>query len=202
MLPNYRMEMRIVVKIAVLTALLTSTLVAGNRMAPLFELETLDGSEVSMEKLLEQGPVIIEFWATYCKTCDEELDLLNELMPEFEERNVSVLGISIDSPRNQSKIKPIVNSRKWTMPIPLDPESKVKSKYGVKTLPTLYIVSQEGEIVYSRIGYSPTMGEKILEIVRDLTPEPEEIPPMESSPCKEDSTGVEQNEGSGGTQNE
>jgi peroxiredoxin len=185
------MELRIMAKIIALTVLLTSALLGGNRMAPLFELETLDGSEVSMESLLEQGPVIIEFWATYCKTCDEELDLLNELMPEFEERNVSVLGISIDSPRNQSKIKPLVNSRKWTMPIPLDPESAVKSKYGVKTLPTLYIVSQEGEIVYSRIGYSPTMGEKIMEIVRDLTPEPEEIPPTETSPCEEDSTGVE-----------
>ncbi len=181
--------MRISLAFALLTSMLAQTVLADGRTAPKFELETLDGETISLQALLEKGPVIIEFWATYCKTCDEELDLLNELLPDLEERGVSVLGISIDSPRNQSKIRPIVSSRKWKIPIPLDPESKVKSRYGVKTLPTLYIISSDGEIVYSRVGYAPTMGEKIMEIIAELTPEPEETTPPKPDPCEDDSTG-------------
>jgi hypothetical protein len=89
----------------------------------------------------------------------------------------------------------MVNAHKWKMPIPLDPESKVKTQYGVRTLPTLYIIDQEGEIVFSRVGYSPSMGDKIMDIISDLTPEPGEIPevptPLEPAPCEDDSAGAE-----------
>jgi len=80
-----------------LACMLPYPLLAG-RKAPNFKLKNLDGKYISLDSLLKRGPVILDFWATWCTYCDEELDLLNELQKEFQNL-VTVVAISIDNPR-------------------------------------------------------------------------------------------------------
>ena len=145
------------------------SLMSGSMQAPSFTLRAIDGTTCSLDSLLERGPVVINFWATWCKHCSEEMDMLNELYSELQGNGVTVLGISVDGPRSVSKVKPMAQSRKWNLPILLDTKGEIKAKYRVLALPTLFVVDRTGKVVYTRMGYSPSLKEKIRELLMELT---------------------------------
>jgi cytochrome c biogenesis protein CcmG/thiol:disulfide interchange protein DsbE len=85
---------------------------------------------------------------------------LNELYLEFCDQGVNFVGISIDGPRNQSKLKPFVNSLGVKYTVLLDINSEVASDFNVSSVPTLIIFDSEGEIVFLHEGFRP--GDDIL----------------------------------------
>lgn len=136
--------------------------------APRFNLKNLEGKFVSLGSLLQIGPVVVDFWATWCKYCDDELDLLNELYREIGDTLFTVAAISIDNPKALSKIRSIVKARKWRFPVLLDSDKKVKKRYKVIGLPTLFVINREGEIVWTRMGYHPSQKEELRELLVGL----------------------------------
>jgi peroxiredoxin len=133
--------------------------------APHFKLKNLDGKFVDLDSLLQIGPVVVDFWATWCKYCDDELDLLNDIYKEIGDTLFTVVAISIDNPKAVSKIRSIVSSRKWKFPVLLDSDKRVKKKYKVVGLPTLYVLNEEGEIVWTRMGYHPSQREELKKLI-------------------------------------
>ena len=80
---------------------------------PSVDIKTIDGRIINTSEF-ENGnsPIIMSFWATWCKPCKEELANINEVYEDWqEETNVKLIAISIDDMRNASKIKPLVNSK-------------------------------------------------------------------------------------------
>jgi len=135
---------------------------------PQFNLKNLDGNLVSLDSLLQIGPVVVDFWATWCKYCDDELDLLNELYKEIGDSLFTVVAISIDNPKAVSKIRSIVKARRWKFPVLFDSDKKVKKRYKVIGLPTLFVINREGEIVWTRMGYHPSQKEELKKLLMDL----------------------------------
>jgi len=144
-----------------------STLLFADK-APQFNLKNLDGKFVSLDSLLQIGPVVIDFWATWCKYCDDELDLLNELYKEIGDSLFTLVAVSIDNPKAISKIRSIVKARKWKFPILLDSDKKVKKRYKVIGLPTLYVINSEGNIVWTRMGYHPSQRDELRKLLMEL----------------------------------
>jgi thiol-disulfide isomerase/thioredoxin len=136
-------------------ALFLSLSQAQGATAPDFNLRTPEGKRVNLKELLEDGPVLLDFWATWCKPCIKAMPKLSSIHEDYGTRGLTVLGINEDGPRGQARVKPFVRSRKIPFPIALDPDGSVRSRMQVAALPTTVLVAQDGEIVLRQVGFSP-----------------------------------------------
>ena len=138
--------------------------------APDFALANIDGKDVNLTNLLAHGPVIIDFWATWCKPCIKGFPALQQLHEKYKEQGLTVVAISVDSPKSRSRVAPFIKSQKFTFEVLLDTEGKVAQKYNAVAIPRTVLVSREGQIVYTSVGYRPTNEEKLDEAVRSVLP--------------------------------
>ncbi len=122
---------------------------------PVFRLRDLDNQWKEYSDLKGEHLTVIDFWATWCQPCIRSIPLLNEISEDFTQRGVRFIGISIDGPRNQSKIKPFIQSIGVTYPILRDLNSDLMSELGITAVPTLIMLDSEGEVVYYHEGFRP-----------------------------------------------
>jgi len=136
--------------------------------APDFTLEDVDGNVIQLDVLLEKGPVLISFWALWCKMCIKELDALRPHYTEFDSLNTTLLAISQDKARSVSQVKPFAKSHKWEYTVILDPENIMRDLYHVQAMPTFFIIDQNKKIIFTHQGYKPGDEEIIITKVRKL----------------------------------
>jgi len=123
------------------------------KKAPNFKLEDLDDNIIELKSLLGKGPILISFWATWCKPCVEELSEFSKIFNEYSSRGFQMLAISTDNEKSLCKVKPFVKSKKYKFPVLLDTNSEVARKYQAQAVPYSVILDKEGNIVYSHLGY-------------------------------------------------
>jgi peroxiredoxin len=121
--------------------------------APAFALEAYGGGRIQLEDQLGQGPVIVDFWATWCAPCVQALPHLQALYGRFADQGLQVLAISQDDPRSQPKIGAFVRSRKLTFPVLLDADHRVARLFRVTGVPTTFLISATGRVVALQRGY-------------------------------------------------
>ena len=94
---------------------------------PQVELRTLDGDVIDMSELSNNGnPIIISFWATWCKPCLQELIAISEVYPDWQdETGVLLVAVSIDDAKSTAKVPTVVNGRGWEYQVMLDPNQDV-----------------------------------------------------------------------------
>jgi peroxiredoxin len=140
------------------------TVLSAGSKAPTFSLPALDGERVALRTYCgdtlnkpQINPfrhiVILSFWATYCEPCKKEIPELISIAQKYSADSVKVFCISIDK-EGASKVSPVVTERKYTLPILLDPYCKTAERYGVTSLPALFIIDPLGNISYSSSGYN------------------------------------------------
>ena len=119
-----------------------------------FSLKDLDHKTVSLSDIQGTNLTVIDFWATWCQPCIRSLPRLVEMSKEFESSGVQFVGISIDSPRNISKIKPFSRTMGIQYPVLLDPSGELMGELNVLAIPTLLIVDSDMNIVYTHEGFN------------------------------------------------
>jgi len=127
-----------------------STLAVGDE-APDFHLPTLDGGELSLSSLRGQV-VLVDFWATWCGPCRQEMPELQRLYEEFAGRGVEIVAINVDA--QPQAVAPYVHREGLTFPIVLGGAAE-RVRYRVTGVPTLFVVDQSGVIRYQHVGYAP-----------------------------------------------
>jgi len=92
---------------------------------PAVTLKTMDGKTVNTSQLSNDGkPFIIDFFATWCKPCNRELDAIAEVYEDWQkETGVKIFAVSIDQAQNINKVKPLVSNHGWEYDVLLDPNS-------------------------------------------------------------------------------
>lgn len=146
---------RTVNMLALLIVLITLSLCAkeSTKKAPDFTIRNLKGKNYTLSKNTGKGLVIINFWATWCLPCVEEMKELKRIKNQNSNLNIEYLSISIDDAKTATKVKSVVRTRKYPFTILLDPNQKVYKKYHSTGVPHLFLIDKKGNIVYSHNGY-------------------------------------------------
>jgi cytochrome c biogenesis protein CcmG/thiol:disulfide interchange protein DsbE len=159
-----------------LVCALTAYSQAGKKgKAPGFTLPDLEDEKVELKSLLEDGPVLISFWATHCKPCIKELNQLQKLYPEYKEKGFEILAIDVDGPRSVGSVKSKVKGLKWKFPVLFDINKDIYRKYQVLGIPHTVLIDQEGNIRYTHTTYRSGDEKTIWEKVDQLLAEQKEV---------------------------
>lgn len=154
--------------ILVLFALLAVS--AAKAQLPHMELNDIDGNKVQIDTIGTHGqPVIIDFFATWCKPCNRELSAISEVYKEWqEETGMRLVAVSIDQAQNIHKVKPLVDENGWEYEVLLDPNSDLKRAFGIQMIPYVLIIDGNGKIIYRHSGYTDGAEEELIETIRQI----------------------------------
>jgi peroxiredoxin len=143
---------------------------ATGRAVP-FKLKSVTGQSLELSRLLEQGPVLLDFWATWCKPCAVSLPELEGVHRRHAARGLTVIGVSVDGPRNYSKVRPFATRYGLTYPIALDEDGRLQQQYQVSAVPTSVLIGPDGRIVHFGQGFKPGDTERLeAEVEKLLAP--------------------------------
>jgi len=137
---------------------LTLTLFGGEetsqgKTAPDFILKDLSGDNYRLSGQFGKGPIVINFWATWCIPCIEELKQMKRIYEKYESRQVEFLAISVDDPKTVGRVTSFVKSHRYPFKILLDTNSNVMHLYQSEVPPYTVLIDTTGKIVYSHLGY-------------------------------------------------
>nr|WP_306443051.1 TlpA disulfide reductase family protein [Odoribacter splanchnicus] len=93
-----------------LTSLVWNLQLSGQMIPENVTLKQLDGKEITFKEAVQQGPVIVSFWATWCKPCQSELEALKDLEDSWKNK-VRIIAVSIDDARAMAKVKSLVKGK-------------------------------------------------------------------------------------------
>ena len=144
---------------------------ADRSAAPRFSIRTLSGKRLDLEQLRKKGPVLLDFWATWCKPCLGAIPELEAIHEEYAPRGLTVLGVSLDGPRNYAKLRPFAARLGITYPLAIDEEGLMQQRYQVRAMPTTILIDTAGVVVKVTQGYRPGDGDELRAAVRALLPE-------------------------------
>jgi thiol-disulfide isomerase/thioredoxin len=137
---------------------------------PNVDVKTVDGKILKTKDLTnEDKPMIISFWALWCKPCIKELTTISEVYPDWvKETGVKLVAVSIDDSRSTAKVQPFVDSKDWDYQVILDPNGDFKRAMNVNLVPHTFVLNGKGEIVWQHTSFSEGAELELIDIVRKV----------------------------------
>ena len=123
--------------------------IRAGQPAPTFELPRLDAPPVSLPSLRGRV-VLLNFWATWCKPCEEEMPAMQRLYTALAGPDFELVAVSVDA--SPEDVKQFRDRLKLSFPIALDPDKRVSSSYQSYRYPESYLIDREGRILSRYIG--------------------------------------------------
>ena len=153
---------------AISTVLTPVARAAAPAPAPDFTLPARDGGNVRLSDLRGQV-VMINFWATWCGPCRQEMPLLQQIQAKYEPLGFTLVGINVepDSAAAITWLKQVSVS----FPILFDQKNTVAEQFGVQGMPSSVFVDRAGNVRYVHRGYQPGDEAKYADMVRSLAKE-------------------------------
>ncbi|MFQ6023611.1 MAG: TlpA family protein disulfide reductase [Acidiferrobacterales bacterium] len=137
-------------------------------MAPNFTLKSMSGKNLRLSEY--RGEVVmINFWATWCGPCRQEMPILDQLYKRYRDVGFALLGVNIDG--KAVKARHMVKRLKVTYPILFDSEKSVSQLYDVNAMPTTVMIDRDGRLRYVHRGYLSGYEDKYRQQIRELLKE-------------------------------
>lgn len=135
--------------------------------APDFTLSSNQENNIRLSDLRGQV-VMINFWATWCGPCLQEMPLLDELYQKYQSAGFTLLGINVESEDDRPKINEMMEELQVSFPILFDVDSIASQLYNVDAMPSTIFVDREGNFRYLHRGYKPGDEEGYTKVVQAL----------------------------------
>ena len=137
---------------------------------PAVTVQDIKGASFNTSQIQNNGkPIIISFWATWCKPCKKELDAIAEVYPDWQkETGVKLIAISTDDSRSSAKVATDVKSKGWEYEVYQDENQDFKRAMNVGDIPHTFVLNGKGEIVWQHNGYADGDEEHLIEIIRKV----------------------------------
>jgi peroxiredoxin len=139
-----------------------------DKAAPDFTLKSLKGSNLKLSEF--RGDVVmINFWATWCGPCRQEMPILNDLYLKYRDQGFTLLGVNVE--KNQSKAAKMIRDLRVVFPVLFDADNKVSKLYNVDSMPSTILVDRDGKMRYLHRGYKTGAEDEYVRQVRELMAE-------------------------------
>jgi len=170
------------IKILVLLFLISSVAISQDKAKnygkiPSVIIKTLNGEVFDTKNITNDGkPIILSFWALWCKPCIKELTAIADVYEDWqEETGVKLVAVSIDDARSTSRVKPTVNGKGWEYEFLIDQNSDFKRAMNVNMIPHTFLINGDGEIVWQHTSFSEGSEIELFEMVKKIA-DGEDIP--------------------------
>ncbi len=130
--------------------------------------QTIAGDEVSLQKLISRGPVLVSFWALWCEPCKIEMKQLQSIYDRFSDKGFSILAINQDNQKSISKVSSYISSQEYSFYVATDPDGEVAQQFNVQSVPLSVLFDKNGTVVYKALGYKPGDEKKIEEVLEKI----------------------------------
>jgi len=152
----------------VLTSILLTTPVFAGILsgeAPDFTLRSDTGENIRLSEYRGEV-VLINFWASWCGPCRQEMPILDELHNQYKGLGFTVLGVNVEQDPQQAR--KLLKNMPVSFPVLFDDRSVVSKEYDVIAMPSTVLVDRDGNMRYLHKGYKPGLEQVYLEQVREL----------------------------------
>jgi peroxiredoxin len=140
-----------------------STLTKLGQQVPEFGWVTLDGQKFDT-KTLHGKVVLVNFFATWCGPCMEEMPhLQKDIFQKFKDKNFVLVAIGRE--HNDAELKEFRKKREFTIPIAADPERKIYGRFATQYIPRNYVIAADGKIAFQSVGYTEPEFRKMLGVI-------------------------------------
>jgi len=142
----------------------------GIKTIPSVDIQNLQGNPFNTSKITNNGkPIILSFWATWCKPCLKELSAISDEYDDWvEETGVKLVAVSIDDARSSQMVEPLVNGKGWEYEVLLDPNGDFKRAMNVGLIPQTFLVDGKGNIVWQHTSFAEGSELELINLVRKL----------------------------------
>ena len=135
------------------------------QLAPDFALKSSTGENLRLSEY--RGDVVmLNFWATWCGPCRQEMPLLDELYKRYERVGFNLLGVNIDD--DSRRAMRMIEELGVNFPVLFDARKEVSKLYEVEAMPVTVLIDREGNVRYVHHGYKPGYEDKYLDQIRSL----------------------------------
>jgi peroxiredoxin len=148
--------------------LLTPAWGGDGEPAPNFTLNDADGNAVSLGDL-KGRVVMINFWASWCGPCRQEMPLLEQIHRKYEPLGFTLLGVNVEE--NSADGQAFLKDRPVSFPVLYDPENGISQLYDVVAMPSTVLIDRQGNVRYLHHGYKPGYENEYMDQIRALSRE-------------------------------
>lgn len=133
--------------------------------APDFTLKSRSGENIKLSELRGQV-VMINFWASWCGPCRQEMPLLDQIYQRYEPMGFTLLGVNVEE--DSSAADRVLKEIPVSFPVLYDNKSQVSASYQVRAMPSTVLIDRDGKVRYLHEGYHPGYEDEYQKQVREL----------------------------------
>ncbi|MAZ01387.1 MAG: alkyl hydroperoxide reductase [Flavobacteriales bacterium] len=154
-----------------LIILLVPAFVFAQQSLPSVEIKSLDNSNFNTSQFENNGnPIVISFWATWCKPCILELETINEVYEDWQdETGVKLIAISTDNIQKINDVKVKKDADGWEYEVYIDSNREFARAMNVRPIPHTFLLDGNKNIVWQHTGYSPGDEEDLFDQIKKIT---------------------------------